>query len=302
MCVSVAQARFTGTILYAGEAMHHQKAVHVLGYQNTVQNRAEVANSGNAMLLHFPAVPGSMTPSNVIETAQCPNVLGDMVRALQEPTTGWWSPEGTTASRVAEVFDTGIYTVVLASDARTIPEALNRVPRRKRPPLNAELFDWYERTFPGWPVALCCFDAVDAVRATPMMWWYEPTHPEFLFAPAIDSHTGAPPNLDAEVAVDHWVVLGCRTNDMGRHVYYSDLPPPPDALTRGSRTADRRNSRALSSFYRSRRGREIASTRSFLPTTVWGRAFHGLMPNADFVGLVNRPEGFEIRRSFAGIV
>lgn len=43
-----------------------------------------------------------------------------------------------------------------------------------------------------------------------MLWWYELVHPDVLFAPAIDSHTGGVPSLDTPVDVDHWVVLSSR--------------------------------------------------------------------------------------------
>jgi len=51
MCVSMDQAEFSGTILYAGRLRHPVHGlIHVLGYQNTVVNLAE---GPNAMLLHL---------------------------------------------------------------------------------------------------------------------------------------------------------------------------------------------------------------------------------------------------------
>jgi hypothetical protein len=79
MCVAVAQARFSGTILYAGEVVENGSPIHVLGYENTVQNLAGADGfredrawrdepRGNAMVLHFPAVPGTMSQANVVDT------------------------------------------------------------------------------------------------------------------------------------------------------------------------------------------------------------------------------------------
>jgi hypothetical protein len=74
MCCSVTpgeSVRFSNTILYAGEVVDRQdQTVHVLGYQNKVGRAGWLsaltnwlpARTGNAMILPFPAVPGSMTP------------------------------------------------------------------------------------------------------------------------------------------------------------------------------------------------------------------------------------------------
>ncbi len=231
MCVAMAPARFTGTTVYAGEARRNGKVVHVAGYENTVQSltgsrrrwRRGRRPAGNAMILHFPAVPASMTQANVVDTEACPRILADMVRALAPPVAAAAAPQASfTPAPAVAVFEHGIYTVALASDARAIPAALDRIPDRRRPALNPALFDWYGATFPGWPVALCCFDTTDAARATPMLWWYEPAYPEVLFAPGIDAHTGATPDLRAEVTVDHWVVFG---SSRGAPVLYRDSVP-----------------------------------------------------------------------------
>ncbi|MDH3752513.1 MAG: hypothetical protein OEU32_01475 [Acidimicrobiia bacterium] len=231
MCVAAAPARFSHTIVYAGEARRDGSIVHVLGYENTAQNRIgprrwfapwRSSTVGNAMLLHFPATPGSMSQANAVDTESCPHILSDMVRALFPPVASVNFAQALPVDATAEVFDSGIYTVVLASDASAIPDALQRVPGAKRPAANDELFAWYSRHFAGWPVALCCFDNRDAHHATPMLWWYEPRFPELLFAPAIDAHTGGLPDLDASVDVDHRVVLGTIDGDGGMPVRYSD--------------------------------------------------------------------------------
>jgi hypothetical protein len=280
MCVSAAPARFSRTIVFAGEAQRNGSIVHVLGYQNTAQNRIgqrrrfapwRSSTVGNAMLLHFPATPGSMSQANVVDTESCPHILSDMVKALFPPTVAADAAQRLTPTQSVEVFDSGIYTVVLASDASAIPLALHRVPRPKRPAVSDVLFTWYARQFPGWPVALCCFDNRDARHATPMLWWYEPLFPEFLFAPAIDAHTGNPPDLDDAVEVDHRVVLGATRSGAGMPVEYSDPLP--------------------------------AELRSLLPACVVGTSYSRvLMPNGDFVATVDsvRRGEPEIQRCILG--
>jgi hypothetical protein len=165
------------------------------------------------------------------------------------------------------VFESGIYTVVLAADARAIPEALNHVPENKRPPLNDRLFDWYADAFPAWPIALCCFNTAQAAKATPMLWWYEPLAPARLFAPAIDCHTGDIPDLGALVDVDHWVIFGASEIEGGAEVSYSDRIP--DEVSR------------------------------YLPERVIGAELRRRMPNGDFVADASdvRRAELEVRRA-----
>lgn len=265
MCVSAAPARFSRTTVFAGEAQRNGSVVHVLGYENTAQNRVgrvgrfapwRSSRVGNAMLLHFPAVRGSMSQANVVDTQSCPHILGDMVSALFPPVAAADPAHRVTTSPAVEVFDSGIYTVVLASDASAIPDALHRVPRSRRPEVSDAMFEWYARQFPGWPLALCCFDNRDARHATPMLWWYKPQFPEFLFAPAIDGHTGNPPDLAESVEVDHRVVLGVTGSDTGMPVNYSDALPE--------------------------------DVSSLLPQRVVGTGFRRVrMPNGDFVATVD---------------
>ena len=206
MCVSAAPAQFSGTILYVGRHAHPEHGpVEVLGYQNTAVN---LATGPNAMLLHLPAQ--AMTRANFLDTTASPDVLRDMVDALDvtppaQP-VGRAVPAGPAPD--VEVFDHDVYTVVLARDPRDIPAALDQVPEHKRPALRRELFQFYAETFPDRPVALCCFDNADARRAAPLLMWYRPMFADRLVAPALDGHTGDAPDPDGWVHPDHWVVLG----------------------------------------------------------------------------------------------
>jgi hypothetical protein len=273
VCVAVAPAQFSATTVYAGEVARNGEVVHVVGYGNTVASRTAEPRSGvlrrllgspardggNAMVLHFPAVPGTMSQSNALDTARCPHLLRDMVIAVEAVPAGGPAPAAVQGLKAVEVFDTGIYTVVLAGDPRDIPAALEQVPAGKRPPLNAALFDWYRQAFPGWPVALCCFNTRDAVKSAPVMWWFQPAYPDWLFAPAVDCHTGAIPDLGADVMTDHWVMLGSSSLHEGMPVRYSDSIPPDVA--------------------------------SYLPERVIGGSFMRRMPNGDFLARVE-----EVRR------
>ncbi len=248
MCVSVSpktHVHMSDTVLYAAEVAHEGgDTVHVLGYQNKVANGVSEFGpltrlkqwlkgaTGNAMILAFPAVPASMTKANVIATDACPDILQDMARALDRPrllaTCGpSWACAVKSIPEV-QVFATGIYTVVLATNARAIPGALDRVPAEKRPALNGALFDAYAAWYPDWTFALCCFNNRKATLATPLLWWYEPMDFGRLFLPALDCHTGAVPDLDAEVRVDHILAVGSLWADeclAGKWVSYRDGIP-----------------------------------------------------------------------------
>lgn len=271
-CCSLHRAHFSSTIGYAGETTKDGKVVHLLGYQNTVVNRN--AKGGNAMLLPIPAVKGTMTKSNILDTSKAKHILEDMRRAVSAPPAGRGMVVGGAARKSAapvQVFEHDIYTIVLAQDANAIPAALSQVPQSKRPAMNKEIFDAYAKWYPGWTFALCCFDTKDEAKACPMLWWYKPVNAEELFFPALDAHDGRPPALDAEVEVDHALIASSnhmRGNaqtraestseptppiyDMGHPVTYYDEPMP-------------------------------ASLKTILPARVIGKPLTGSYKNGDFV-------------------
>jgi hypothetical protein len=244
MCCSVSPGipvRFSNTVLYAAEMLQEDgDVVHVLGYQNKAQNQAGITSpfgklvnklfgkaSGNAMILPFPAIPRSMSKANVLNTKNSPDILQDMARALTPPrvTRNPLERSFAAASPQAkvQVFEAaGIYTVVLAQDARDIPAALEQVPREKRPSLNAELFAAYNEWYPDWTIALCCFNNQKAALAHPMLWWYKPMFADRLFLPALDGHTGEVPVLKKQVPVDHTLVVSSSQIVRGESVQYRD--------------------------------------------------------------------------------
>jgi hypothetical protein len=120
MCVTTAMAKLANTTLYAAEVLlGGQEVMHVAGYQNEVQDlaRPHRGKTGNAMILPFPAVPGSMTEANVVPTELCPNILSDMAEVVRHLIMGQLcrsSGLGEGPGGEVEVFETGIYTAVLS--------------------------------------------------------------------------------------------------------------------------------------------------------------------------------------------
>jgi hypothetical protein len=133
-----------------------------------------------------------------------------------------------------------------------------------RPPaVNQAIFDAYAAWYPGWHVALCCFErSFEAVE--PLLWWYEPIDSTRLFAPSLDGHDGKVPHPGAAVDVDHKLVFGSVTKPEGRDAIFTDYTKvAPDRS--GLRTELPDDLRAL------------------LATKVTGAVFaHRRMPNGDF--------------------
>jgi hypothetical protein len=259
MCVAAALAHFSETILYHGRCRHPDHGdVHVLGYQNVAANHAP---GPNAMLLHLPGV--GMTQDNFVDTSGSPDILTDMTAALTPPLSRGFgaAPGGPVAvgAPPVQVFEHDIYTVVLATNATLIPEALSLVPEHRRVPANRPLFEFYARMYPDYAVALCCFDNRDATRSDPLLLWYTPLYPDRYELPAIDCHTGGIPDIGGPAHVDHWVILGTDEEV---------------ALQDGMwRTAGMSWSEEV---------RQSPAGR-FLPAAITGRTYTGIYPNGDFM-------------------
>jgi hypothetical protein len=275
MCCSVSPGipvHFSNTVLYAAEMLQeNREIVHVLGYQNKAQNNAGRGKrfggllqrlfnqpQGNAMILPFPAVPQSMSKANVLNTKNCPDILQDMARAISPPfqmrTSSFAVAAAAPQARVQVFEAAGIYTVVLAQDARDIPAALDLVPKEKRPALNPDLFAAYAEWYPDWTIALCCFNNQKAALAHPMLWWYQPMFADRLFLPTLDGHTGDVPNLRAQVGVDHTLAVSSYQMINGTRVSYTD---------------------------------NIFSLEPYLAREVIGNKYNEKMPNGDFMCNLN---------------
>lgn len=79
---STGSARLSHTMGFVAENKLKDKRVHILGYQNFAQS---LITEGNAMLLPFPAVPGSMSQNNIIDSSSKPHSIDSMYMAIQPP-------------------------------------------------------------------------------------------------------------------------------------------------------------------------------------------------------------------------
>ncbi len=247
MCCTFGKAELSNTIVYAGEALKDNKLVHVLGYQNTVEN---LQRGPNAMILPFPT-DVVMTEANLLDTKNSKKCLKDISEVIKQSYDD--DRLGVSFSKSFKrsiVFDYGIYTIILAESASAIKDSLEKVPKNKRPLINLELIDAYNKWYPNWPIAVCCFDSKDQSESEPLVWWYEPKDKDNLFVPALDSHTGYIPDLKNRVYTDHSVAFGSTISPVGADVTYSD--------------------------------NISESLKNFLPSKVIGKEFKRPMINGDF--------------------
>jgi len=109
------------------------------------------------MILPFPTNK-SMGPENIIDTSKFSGFLKDIAEATKQRlfrrSRGLVMCAGN--SKMAQVFDVGSYTVILASNAAQIPEALTRVPEYKRPKVSTRFLIQFGMMYPRQPIALCC--------------------------------------------------------------------------------------------------------------------------------------------------
>lgn len=210
MCVTLGSARLSNTIIYASKAQRQGRDVHVLAYQNRAQSPGP-----NAMILPIPT-DEPMGPENIVDTREARWFLEDLDEAARIHSRGV-GMKGLLlgAPAAVQVFNSGSYTVVLATDAEAIQGALNQVPVEKRPTVAPGFFTEYAKLYPGWPIAVCCWSG--RISAEPLLWWYVSKYPRWLFFPTVDAHDGGPP-LDRNVArVDHALLWGSRTGAFTPH-------------------------------------------------------------------------------------
>lgn len=218
MCCTLRPATLASTILYASEVQHEGRKVHVTGYQNKAESPEP-----NAMILPIPA-RSKLGPDNMLDMREAKHVLTDYHLTCRPVLLGssvvYGSRSLTKSAPI--VFDKGSYTVVLAERATDIPSVLDQVPASKRiQNPNPEIWEAYDQLYPGWPVAVCCW--AGQVEAEPLFWWYDPMYEKHLFMPALDAHDGEPPQLDTEVAVDHFLITG---HDRGGYEVRFRAKPP----------------------------------------------------------------------------
>lgn len=245
MCISIAPVSFGNTVTGLYEADHR---THVIFYQNVV---SPTGASSQAATSRSPRRRGASAPANwtgrkasgnalvipimtddfksirlLTETADTPDLLADVRRALAPPRRrsrgGLRGSKGMGDQVIIQQFD--IYTLVLATRASLIPDAVEAVPAAKRPPLTRALFDQLEAWY-DCPFAVACFSDADKGESKPVAYAYTPRYPDYFMIYTLDGHDGSVPDLDAVVDLDHTVFAGSYRMEGGSTVNYSDEIP-----------------------------------------------------------------------------
>lgn len=196
---------------------------------------ASAISSGNAMIL---PIPDDVASIEVIDTTTCPSFLKDIRSALTPRSRGGLlgadSVRRGSKSVEVRIINFDVYTIVIAKNAGAMRKALasDAVPADRRPALNADMIKAYTKWYPGWAIAVCCFNNADAKEAKPLLFSYEPSkqaNPDDFFVPTLDAHDGKVPNLTARVDVDHTVFVATKDMDSNRAttVYYRDSGVAP---------------------------------------------------------------------------
>jgi hypothetical protein len=259
MCICLSEGGFANTLGYAGAV----GARHTFWYQNVAR---QPAPGPNAMVLHVPVAPG--TRPELLDTTACPNVLKDMKRAVTPVTRA--APQEEFLMGAVAIVEMGPYHIVIADDPTLIPEALAQVPAHKRPAIRPDLLAFYKAAFPGWAMLCCCFDGTN-FESLPIAVVYTPRYPDSLFFPALDSHTGGPPDLVTWVSVDHVLCFG------------TDTPAPPDSRYTPPDSTAPTVTTSRQGFVPVHYTDDLpAAVRTLLPEQVIGDTLHGLLPNGDF--------------------
>ena len=184
------------------------------------------AANGNALVI--PLMTKKFSSIRLLrETADTPRLL-DNIRTAVQPSMGRGvlrrskSVSFGVDTVVVEQFD--IYTIVTASRASLIPEAVKNIESRKRPPLAAETFAAIEKWY-NCPFAVACFNNADVGESKPIAFAYEPKYAGKFLIYTLDGHDGTVPDLDATVELDHAVFASSYRASTGNHVHYSDTIP-----------------------------------------------------------------------------
>lgn len=222
MCVTTGPAKLSNTIIYTGTGAHNGKSVHVLGYQNTVQN---LEHGPNCMLLHIPTKE-PLGKDNFIRTDGKSEILKDITNAFR-PLSKGFSPEAASMSRgfhqysaEVKIFKHDIYTVLSSRSVEATREVLNYLPVEKKPKIDDSLFEFYATHFPEWSFLLFLFDNKDMKDSNPILCHYTPINPEVLFAPTLDAHTGQAPDMREQVFMDHDITFGFHSTLLKRKSEY----------------------------------------------------------------------------------
>lgn len=197
--------------------------------ETTTSTGAKQSDQANGNALVIPLMTRSFKSIKLLaEFANMPNMLKDIRRTLQPVSRGGMRRGGVLLGSKGvdqvQILQYDIYTIVLATRASLIADAVAELPSNIRPPLAQDLFDKLEEMY-DCPFAVACFDNAKAGESKPIAFAYTPKYPKKFMIYTLDGHDGKVPDLDATVTLDHVVFVGSYLQQNGAHVSYRDEVP-----------------------------------------------------------------------------
>ena len=201
MCITSLEALLADTIVGVWDIDHPEYGYrHVLAYQNVAKN---LGDGPNCMLLHIPTYE-PLTEACMINTENDKTFLANMYKDAD-------FSKGVFGARSISIVQMGIYDIALLNEpsAEHLEQALSMIPAEKRPEIRPEFMSFFQETFPGFPLVLCCFNNEDIKAASPVMVHFEPAFPQTFMFNTLDSH-GSIPVLGEEVPFHQKIVVGSQ--------------------------------------------------------------------------------------------
>lgn len=207
MCITTLDASLSNTYVGVWDIDHPDWGYrHVLAYENTPKN---LSDAPNCMLLHIPS-SSSLLPDHIINTENDPTFLSQMAKSLIPEESGYARTVDFSPKRNF-VVEMGIYHLALLNivNEEALQEALESIPKEKRPIISPDFMQFYAQTFPGFPLLLCCFNNKEAKKASPIMVHFAPLFPDTFLFPTLESH-GQVPEVGSQQIFHQTIVTGSQ--------------------------------------------------------------------------------------------
>lgn len=201
MCISSAEAELLSTIIGVWDIDHPEYGYrHVLAYQNAPRNLAEGPNS---MILAIPTNQ-AIKPEQILDTENDKTFLVEMAKLVAPLKV--FSRSQIRSNTVTEM---GIYHIAILNDLSfpSVQACLSQIPEEKRPEIASELITFYQETYPGFPLLICCFNNEHAEEASPIMVHFDPAYPDTFMYNTVEAH-GHVPELGEPVLFHQRIIIG----------------------------------------------------------------------------------------------
>lgn len=203
-------------------------AENLLRWEDFGYSPVPYKSSGLAMIWPIPINLEANVLTDVSFIKNCAGLVDDMTAPFEMDDGSRGGEKGITRSFGAAIIVAhGDYQVVIADRPTAALNVIDGVSDDKRPDLKSETLKKLEAWYPGWALVIACINADKAVDADPFALVFPTRHPDLIYLPTLDDHTGQGPDLAARVDLSHRYAVGSvdTPSGKGHSVYYSDDYP-----------------------------------------------------------------------------